>query len=215
MFVGDSGTIDSLNTKKLMEEFDLPFTKDTVYYKFSFPMTKYFFDKEQNMFIGCIDDYDYWNTAFFELTMKDGVINKKKYFEYGDTYCCTSKFRELTKHSSFYTFEGCTNGNSFCGAYLHFFRNIDTYNEKNAILIRAEDNAVFNTNATLKLSSTIEYKNDTIIIHYIVDSGIPLTVNSTKLKHKTKKFDLLIIFSSDNLIIPDSTEFKEYIDVWW
>lgn len=218
IFCDVSGTIDSLNTKKLILELNLPYTKDTDGFKLSCPKTKYFLDNEQNLFIGCIDLGDGISSAFFELKIEKGEIIKKKYFvfNHGNYNCCTSEFNKFTKYSSFYTFEDCSTGSAYCDARLHFFKNIGMYNSDNSILIRVEDNSYLGTQDEINLSSMMQVKNDTIQIHYTVDLIIQGGSNSTKLKHKKKEFSVVALFRNEKLFLPDSMEFKKNnLDGWW
>ena len=138
---------------------------------------------------------------------KDGeILQKEKYYSVYNPCCWNNYYNTLGKKNNFYYLKDCGSGSGFCSTQYYIFKEITPQKKLNPIIINSFCGMCeLQNNKIIKclLSSKVDFKNDSLIVHY---SLIKKTETQTLSSHHFN----VKYYQKDNFWrATDSTEIKK------
>lgn len=151
-------------------------------------------------------DRNYWPIV---LEMKpDATILADEEFSDGMYLCCWGNYYEgFNKHGDYFSVKACGTGSGFCSGEIYLFKDLQTLSSGSiaksawSSLCREGHN---NQPLSCRLTSTMDIKRDTVIMHYQLQ-----TIKSKRRRNKVKKtefFDVKYIERNSAWMALDSTK---------
>lgn len=219
IFIKDSGYILKKEGINLLlklnssDSIDLDFKKiednDTI--------GKFYRKEDSQNYFACVTDIinSKYNPSHFILELNsNGEILKSERYTNGFYLCCwKNEYEGFTKLSDFYILKTCGTGSGFCSSQIYVFKEIISQNNLNPILLNMSlgiCEAYKNTFLSCNLSSKIEVKSNSLVLHYKYNKGVFTKSQKFKVK-KTENFDVEYVTKNNNWIALDSTKLNQLI----
>jgi len=144
---------------------------------------------------------------------QNGEILKAEEYRFGNYRCCWDNIDDcLKKFGDYYIFTSCGTGSGFCGGDIYLFKNIKPQHWQESIpesiwMWAGPDMQ----DHYISITSKMEMKNDTVIMHYTNQLYEQLEDSETKTTKSLEKFDITWIQKNDNWVVTDSLKLKEII----
>lgn len=175
-------------------------------------IAKFYKVKQTGNFLVCTIDLT--KKYFFEthllLEIKaDGTILKNERFLHSNYPCCWDNCYEgFNKSGGFFCIKTCGTGSGYCGTHIYLFKEIKPQDKQNSI-VESYRSSFSRDGISQNLSSTIEWHNDYLIMHYKLEEGeLDENYRNFKVKH-TDRFDVKYILQNDSWIATDSIKLKD------
>jgi hypothetical protein len=217
VFAKDSGYIVKKDGVSLLLKLNANDTIDLDFRKLNDNDTIGKFYKKENSenYYACLTDIinaKYYPSHFILELNANGEILKKERYINGFYLCCwKNEFEGFTKLNDFYIFKTCSTGSGFCSSEIYVFKEITSQENLNPILLNMSlgmCEPYKNKFLSCKLTSRIEAKPNSLVLHYKYDKGV--FAKSKKFKTKmTENFDVEYVTKDNNWTALDSTKLNQ------
>lgn len=167
---------------------------------------KYYRNPLSNTYFFCAIDlsnkYSFETHLLIELK-SNGKILKAERFLHGNYPCCWNNYYEgFNKYGKYFGLKTCGTGSGYCASYLYLFNEILSQESQNSI----PESYLSSFKITQNLTSKMELKKDTLIMHYKLEEG-ELNDNSDFKISETRIFDVLFVFKNKKWITKENNKF--------
>lgn len=170
-----------------------------------------FYKLKNGHYLTCIEDIirpDRFNNKILsELDESGNVLISEGYFS-GNYYCCwNNRYEGFKKHGEYFSLKTCGTGSAHCSAITHLFKEFSSQNS--GIYSYIYTGWCSGIDIACHLTSKMEIKNDTVIMHYTMEQ-LKERRNGKKKVIKIEKFDIKYIEREHEWIALDSTRIREF-----
>jgi len=167
---------------------------------------KYYRNGRSNNYFLCVIDLSKKYTFETHLLIEarpNGKILKKERFNHGNYSCCwTNYYDGFNKYGEYFGLKTCGTGSGYCASYRYLFKEITAKERQNAI----PESCWSSFGITQNLTSKMELKNDTLVMHYKLEKG-ELNDSSDFNVNETKIFDVKFVFKNKKWITGEKKKF--------
>jgi hypothetical protein len=172
---------------------------------------KYYEIENGNLF-ACIQDLIHSGYGSGQLLCQlapDHTLLKSEYYSNGMYLCCwDNRYDSFQKHGKYFTLDVCGTGSGYCSTQSYFMRGLEP--EHGTTIVRGLWSTwCSGNNLACNLTSDMEYKVDTIIMHYTL-KHLKLKRNDTYKVTSSEKFNIKYIQQNSAWIALDSTKINEF-----
>lgn len=173
-------------------------------------IAKYYLDSLSGNYFCCFIDlsskYTFETHLLIEINKLGNVLKSERYF-HGNYSCCWKSYYEgFSRIGEYYCLKTCGTGSGYCSSYLWIFKDILPQNEQNAIPLNYW--STFSaTGQSQNFTSTVEFKNKTLIMHYQLEEG-QLDDSSNFNVDAVRRFNVKYKFEKNKWTTKESKKFR-------
>jgi hypothetical protein len=178
---------------------------------------KFYRVKSTKIFFLCINclpkGEKFQSHLLLEIKPNREIVNEEL-FNGGMYPCCwNNHFEGFRKYGDYFYIKTCGTGSAYCSSYFYLFKKIKPMIEQNYIpegyysgmAEQGKNSPIFHS-----LTSTMEFKRDSVIMHYKFERGIDNADGINKIV-KTEKFDVKYFLRNEKWVTMDSLKFEGMI----
>ena len=212
---GDSGFVTKKDGLYFLLWHGLTETKDSFWNQIKKTDTigKYYKVKESGNYFVCLMDfsrqYTFETHILLELTPSGKLIKSERFFHSNYACCWENYYEGFNKIGNYFSLKICGCGTDLCLGRLYVFKEILPQDQQQPIPSYSWVN--YEGSSTV-VNSTLEFKDDQLLMHYEEDSGrVDDSANFNI--DSVKCVDVKFYFKNNKWITPDSAKF-DGLDVW-
>lgn len=164
-----------------------------------------------NFYICIVDlskKYSFETHLLFEIEPNGTVLRSERFF-HGNYSCCWNNYYEgFYRCGEFFCLKTCGTGSGYCATHVYFFKDIKPQDQQNSI-VESYWSSFGDDGNSQNLSSTIEWDNKSLIMHYELVKGIFDHNNSNFEEKHIEKFDVQYILQNNIWVVTDSASYNK------
>jgi len=118
--------------------------------------------------LGSIEKYDFETHIIIEIDAKGELLKSERFLHWHSSCCWDNHYDGFSKYGDFFGIEICGTGSGFCSSRLCLFKEVMPQNSVFYIPLRIWFSSEY---SFLHLYSSIEIKENELIIHYTKEAG--------------------------------------------
>lgn len=185
-------------------------SKNWLLIKDSDTIGKYYRVGNSDTYFMCLIDYSeaftFETHILIELNSDGKLIKSERFFHGNYPICWGNYYDGFNKYGDYFGIDICGTGSGYSADYLYLFKEISPQENQNSIPINYWSSFSIGSNLSESLSSTMEFIDDYLIMHYLLENG-ELDDNYEFTVKKSRTFDVKYIFKDKKWITNDSIKF--------